>query len=94
MRVTNGIPRGSLLLLPVDTVNCVQTLKALQAIGATAEAEAAAATTPPPPHTATLLPPSPLPPPPPPSLPTVVEALMTSVWFDYIAAGRHSARFP
>jgi hypothetical protein len=28
MRVTNGIPLGSSLLLPVDTVNCVQTLKA------------------------------------------------------------------
>jgi hypothetical protein len=27
-RVTNGIPLGSSLLLPVDTVNCVQTLKA------------------------------------------------------------------
>jgi hypothetical protein len=27
-RVTNGIPLGSLLLLPVDTVNCIQTLKA------------------------------------------------------------------
>jgi hypothetical protein len=27
MRVTNGIPLGSSLLLPVDTVNCVQTLK-------------------------------------------------------------------
>jgi hypothetical protein len=26
-RVTNGIPLGSSLLLPVDTVNCVQTLK-------------------------------------------------------------------
>jgi hypothetical protein len=28
MRVTNGIPLGSLLLLLVCTVNCVQTLKA------------------------------------------------------------------
>jgi hypothetical protein len=28
MRVTNGIPLGSSLLLPVDTVNCVATLKA------------------------------------------------------------------
>jgi ankyrin repeat protein len=28
MRVTNGIPLGGPLLLPVDTVNCVQTLKA------------------------------------------------------------------
>jgi hypothetical protein len=28
-RVTNGIPLGSSLLLPVDTVNCVQTLKAV-----------------------------------------------------------------
>jgi hypothetical protein len=28
MRVTNGILLGSSLLLPVDTVNCVQTLKA------------------------------------------------------------------
>jgi beta-glucosidase-like glycosyl hydrolase len=27
MRVTNGIPLGSPLLLPVCTVNCVQTLK-------------------------------------------------------------------
>jgi hypothetical protein len=27
-RVTNGIPLGSSLFLPVDTVNCVQTLKA------------------------------------------------------------------
>jgi hypothetical protein len=27
MRVTNGIPLGSSLLLPVDTVNCVATLK-------------------------------------------------------------------
>jgi hypothetical protein len=27
MRVTNGIPLGSPLLLPVGTVNCVQTLK-------------------------------------------------------------------
>jgi hypothetical protein len=27
MRVTNGIPLGSSLLLPVHTVNCVQTLK-------------------------------------------------------------------
>jgi hypothetical protein len=27
-RVTNGIPFGSSLLLPVDTVNCIQTLKA------------------------------------------------------------------
>jgi hypothetical protein len=27
MRVTNGIPLGCPLLLPVDTVNCVQTLK-------------------------------------------------------------------
>jgi hypothetical protein len=27
-RVTNGIPLGSSLLLPVDTVICVQTLKA------------------------------------------------------------------
>jgi hypothetical protein len=26
-RVTNGLPLGSSLLLPVDTVNCVQTLK-------------------------------------------------------------------
>jgi hypothetical protein len=26
-RVTNGIPLGSSLLLPVCTVNCVQTLK-------------------------------------------------------------------
>jgi hypothetical protein len=29
MRVTNGIPLGSSLLLPVDTVICVKTLKAL-----------------------------------------------------------------
>ena len=29
MRVTNGIPLRIPLLLPVDTVNCVQTLKAL-----------------------------------------------------------------
>jgi predicted RNA binding protein YcfA (HicA-like mRNA interferase family) len=29
MRVTNGIPLGRPLLLPVDTVNCVQTLKEL-----------------------------------------------------------------
>jgi hypothetical protein len=29
-RVTNGIPLGCLLMLPVDTVNCVQTLKAGQ----------------------------------------------------------------
>jgi Leucine-rich repeat (LRR) protein len=28
MRVTNGIPLGRPLLLPVGTVNCVQTLKA------------------------------------------------------------------
>jgi hypothetical protein len=28
MRVNNGIPPGCSLLLPVDTVNCVQTLKA------------------------------------------------------------------
>jgi hypothetical protein len=28
MRVTNGIPLGSFTLLPVDTVNCVATLKA------------------------------------------------------------------
>jgi hypothetical protein len=28
IRVTNGIPLGSPLILPVDTVNCVQTLKA------------------------------------------------------------------
>jgi hypothetical protein len=28
MRVTNGIPLGSSILLPVCTVNCVQTLKA------------------------------------------------------------------
>jgi hypothetical protein len=28
MRVTNGSPRGCSLLLPVDTVNRVQTLKA------------------------------------------------------------------
>jgi serine/threonine protein kinase len=28
MRVTNGIPLGSSLLLPVDTVNCVAPLKA------------------------------------------------------------------
>jgi hypothetical protein len=28
MRVTNGIPLGCPLFLPVDTVNCVQTLKA------------------------------------------------------------------
>jgi hypothetical protein len=28
MRVTNGIPLGCSLLLPVDTVKCVQTLKA------------------------------------------------------------------
>jgi hypothetical protein len=27
MRVTNDIPLGCALLLPVDTVNCVQTLK-------------------------------------------------------------------
>jgi hypothetical protein len=31
-RVTNGIPLGSSLLLPVDTVNCVQTLKACGAV--------------------------------------------------------------
>jgi hypothetical protein len=31
MRLTNGIPLGSPLLLPVDTVNCVATLKALGA---------------------------------------------------------------
>jgi serine/threonine protein kinase len=30
MRVTNGIPLGSSLLLPVHTVICVQTLKAKQ----------------------------------------------------------------
>jgi hypothetical protein len=30
MRVTNGIPLGCSLLLPVDTVNSVQTLKAAQ----------------------------------------------------------------
>jgi hypothetical protein len=30
MRVTNGISLGSPLLLPVDTVNCVQTLKVRQ----------------------------------------------------------------
>jgi hypothetical protein len=30
MLVTNGIPLGSSLLLPVHTVNCVQTLKARQ----------------------------------------------------------------
>jgi hypothetical protein len=29
MRVTKGIPLGCSPLLPVDTVNCVQTLKAL-----------------------------------------------------------------
>ena len=29
IRVTNGIPLGSPLLLPVGTVNCVQTLKVL-----------------------------------------------------------------
>jgi hypothetical protein len=29
-RVTNGIPLGSSLFLPVDTVNCVQTLKVRQ----------------------------------------------------------------
>jgi hypothetical protein len=29
MRVTDGIPLGSSLLLPVDTANCVQTLKAI-----------------------------------------------------------------
>jgi hypothetical protein len=29
MRVTNDIPLGSSLLLPVCTVNCVQTLKAI-----------------------------------------------------------------
>jgi hypothetical protein len=28
IRVTNGIPLGSSLLLPFDTVNCVHTLKA------------------------------------------------------------------
>jgi hypothetical protein len=28
-RVTNGTPLGSSLLLPVDTVNCVQTLKVI-----------------------------------------------------------------
>jgi hypothetical protein len=28
MRVTNGIPLGSFTLLPVDTVNCIATLKA------------------------------------------------------------------
>jgi hypothetical protein len=32
MRVTNGIPLGSSLLLPVCTVNCVQTLKACAAL--------------------------------------------------------------
>jgi hypothetical protein len=31
MRVTNGIPLGCSLLLPVDAVNCVQTLKAYAA---------------------------------------------------------------
>jgi hypothetical protein len=31
MRVTNGIPLGSSLFLPVHTVNCVQTLKGLHA---------------------------------------------------------------
>jgi hypothetical protein len=30
MRVTNGIPLGFPLLLPVGTVNCVQTLKVLR----------------------------------------------------------------
>jgi hypothetical protein len=29
MRVTNGIPLGLSLLLPVETVNSVQTLKAI-----------------------------------------------------------------
>jgi hypothetical protein len=33
MRVTNGIPLGSSLLLPVHTAICVQTLKALRARG-------------------------------------------------------------
>jgi hypothetical protein len=33
MRVTNGIPLGSPLLLPVHTVICVQTLKDLAAYG-------------------------------------------------------------
>jgi hypothetical protein len=35
MRVTNGIPLGCSLLLPVDTVNSVQTLKAAE-VGMTA----------------------------------------------------------
>jgi hypothetical protein len=35
MRVTNAIPLGSPLLLPVDTVNCVQTRKALPAVNIT-----------------------------------------------------------
>jgi hypothetical protein len=35
MRVTNGIPLGSPLLLPVDTVNCVATRKA-KSIGSSA----------------------------------------------------------
>jgi hypothetical protein len=33
MRVTNGIPFGRPLLLPVGTVNCVQTLKAADTVG-------------------------------------------------------------
>jgi hypothetical protein len=37
-RVTNGIPLGSSLLLPVDTVNCIQTLKALDAVTALVKA--------------------------------------------------------
>ena len=32
MRVTNGIPLGRSLLLPVHTVNCVQTLKVQNSI--------------------------------------------------------------
>jgi hypothetical protein len=35
MRVTNGIPFGSSLLLPVGTVNCVQTPKAPEALRST-----------------------------------------------------------
>jgi hypothetical protein len=33
MRVTNGIPLGCLRFLPVDAVNCVQTLKVLGSQG-------------------------------------------------------------
>jgi hypothetical protein len=37
MRTTNGIPLGSPHVLPIDTVNCVQTLKAHKEIFASAD---------------------------------------------------------